>query len=64
MASFLLFNLFIGIVINSLEEARAIELQRMEQEDGDPHDRMLAERVRELRRIVDELEGEIATRGP
>jgi voltage-gated sodium channel len=64
LAAFLLFNLFIGIVINSLEEARAIELQRMEQEDGDPHDRMLAERVRELRRVVDELEREIAARGP
>ena len=29
-----------------------------------PHDRVLAERVRELRRIVDELEREIAARGP
>ena len=64
LAAFLLFNLFIGIVINSLEEARAIELARMQAEDNDPHDRVLAERVRELRRIVDELEQEIATRGP
>lgn len=64
LAAFLLFNLFIGIVINSLEEARAIELQRMESDDDDPHDRVLAERVRELRRIVDELERDIAARGP
>ena len=64
LAAFLLFNLFIGIVINSLEEARAIELQRMEAEDDDPHDRVLAERVLELRRVVDELEREIAARGP
>jgi voltage-gated sodium channel len=64
LAAFLLFNLFIGIVINSLEEARALELQRMESEDEDAHDRVLAERVRELRRVVDELEREIAARGP
>jgi voltage-gated sodium channel len=64
LAAFLLFNLFIGIVINSLEEARAIELARMEKEDEDAHDRVLAEHVRELRRIVDELERDIAARGP
>jgi voltage-gated sodium channel len=64
LAAFLLFNLFIGIVINSLEEARAIELARMEKEDEDPGDRVLAEHVRELRRVVDELERDIAARGP
>ena len=32
IASFLIFNLFIGIVINSMEEARAIELHRAERE--------------------------------
>jgi voltage-gated sodium channel len=64
LAAFLLFNLFIGIVINSLEEARAIELARMEKDDDDPQDRILAERVRELRRVVDDLEREIASRGP
>ena len=35
----------------------------MEDEDDDPHDRLLAERVRDLRRIVDDLETEIAKRG-
>jgi voltage-gated sodium channel len=64
LAAFLLFNLFIGIVINSLEEARAIELARMQVEDEDPEDRRLAESVRELRRVVDDLEREIAARGP
>jgi len=64
LAAFLLFNLFIGIVINSLEEARAIELARMQIEDEDPEDRRLAESVRELRRVVDKLEKEIAARGP
>jgi len=33
VASFLIFNLFIGIVINSMEEARAIELHRAEAPD-------------------------------
>jgi voltage-gated sodium channel len=64
LAAFLLFNLFIGIVINSLEEARAIELARMETEDEDAHDRVLAERMRELKRVVESLEREIASRGP
>jgi voltage-gated sodium channel len=64
LAAFLLFNLFIGIVINSLEEARAIELARMEKEDEDPGDRVLAEHVRELRRVLEELERDIAARGP
>jgi voltage-gated sodium channel len=64
VASFLIFNLFIGVVINSLEEARALELQRMEDSTEDAHDRLLAERVRDLKRIVDELEVEIAKRGP
>ena len=64
LAAFLLFNLFIGIVINSLEEARAIELARMEKEDEDPGDRILAEHVRELRRVLEELERDIAARGP
>jgi hypothetical protein len=30
LAPFLIFNLFIGIVINSMEEAREIELHRAE----------------------------------
>jgi voltage-gated sodium channel len=64
LAAFLLFNLFIGIVIYSLEEARAIELARMQVEDEDPEDRRLAESVRELRRVVEQLEKEIARRGP
>ena len=64
LAAFLLFNLFIGIVINSLEEARAIELARMQTDDEDPEDRRLAESVRELRRVLEALEREIAARGP
>jgi voltage-gated sodium channel len=68
LAAFLLFNLFIGIVINSMEEARALELARAERElaDQDPtnderaHEVVLAERVRVLRQSLDDLERELA----
>ncbi|HEX6695215.1 MAG TPA: ion transporter [Solirubrobacteraceae bacterium] len=68
VASFLIFNLFIGIVINSMEEARAIELHRAERElldddDNDDHERahavVLEERLRSLRAAVEELEHEV-----
>ncbi|MET0819065.1 MAG: ion transporter, partial [Solirubrobacteraceae bacterium] len=65
--SFLIFNLFIGIVINSMEEARAIETHRAEAEllDGDAandahaHRVMMEDRLRSLRAAVDDLEREI-----
>ena len=71
LASFLIFNLFIGIVINSMEEARAIELHRAERElledDEDDHERahavVLEERLRALRAAVDELEREVRAKG-
>lgn len=71
VASFLIFNLFIGIVINSMEEARAIELRRTELEllDQDPandeeaHRRLMADRLRKLRTAVDELERELGAAG-
>jgi voltage-gated sodium channel len=67
VASFLIFNLFIGIVINSMEEARAIELHRAEKElldddaanDEHAHAVILEERLRGLRSAVDELEREL-----
>jgi voltage-gated sodium channel len=67
VASFLIFNLFIGIVINSMEEARAIELHRAEREllnddtadDEHAHAVVLEERLRALRAAVDELEHEV-----
>ena len=68
IAAFLVFNLFIGIVINSMEEARAIELHRAERElldedDDDDHERahavVLEERLRALRAAVEELEHEV-----
>jgi voltage-gated sodium channel len=68
VAAFLVFNLFIGIVINSMEEARAIELRRAEQEmlDDDPSNDLAAqeliveERLHALRTAVEELERELA----
>jgi voltage-gated sodium channel len=68
VASFLIFNLFIGIVINSMEEARAIELHRAERElldEDDDHDHehahavVLEERLRALRSAMEELEQEV-----
>lgn len=67
VASFLIFNLFIGIVINSMEEARAIELHRAERalldddtaDDERAHAVVLEERLRTLRAAVDELEREV-----
>jgi voltage-gated sodium channel len=70
VASFLIFNLFIGIVINSMEEARAIELHRAERalldedeaNDDHAHEVILGERMRALRTAMEELERELAAR--
>lgn len=71
LASFLIFNLFIGIVINSMEEARAIELHRAErelldEEDEEDHEKahavVLEERLRALRNAVEELEREVRSK--
>jgi voltage-gated sodium channel len=67
LASFLIFNLFIGIVINSMEEARAIELRRAERQllDDDPandeaaRQKVIEERLRAIKHAVEELEGEL-----
>ena len=71
VASFLIFNLFIGIVINSMEEARAIELRRAEREllEHEGHDEdharaiVLEERLRALHAAVAELEREVRATG-
>jgi voltage-gated sodium channel len=67
LASFLVFNLFIGIVINSMEEARAIELHRAERAllDDDPadderaHAVVIEERLRTMRAALDDLERDV-----
>ena len=69
LASFLIFNLFIGIVINSMEEARSIELHKAERDVvEDPtadaakaHRVILADRLHNLKQSVEELERELAS---
>jgi voltage-gated sodium channel len=58
IAAFLIFNLFIGIVINSMEEARAIELQR---ENGS-EEAFVEERLHSIRNALDDLEVELRAR--
>ena len=66
LAAFLIFNLFIGIVINSMDEARKIEMTRAEREliaSGDiedAHKLAVIERVRDLKKVVEEIERELA----
>jgi voltage-gated sodium channel len=68
VASFLIFNLFIGIVINSMEEARAIELHRAERSlldddesnDDRAHAVILEERIHALKSAVENIERELA----
>jgi voltage-gated sodium channel len=74
VASFLVFNLFIGIVINSMEEARAIEHRREREAERlaaeqsvDPLDDLrvdVEDRMDALRSALDELETEIKARRP
>jgi len=67
LASFLIFNLFIGIVINSMEEARAMELRRAElalldeddANDEQAHAVVLEERLHALKSAVESLEREL-----
>ncbi|MGH2917712.1 MAG: ion transporter [Solirubrobacteraceae bacterium] len=64
VAAFLIFNILIGIVINSLEEARAIEHARDRAEgveEGDPQV-TLEERLVNLRAAIDELEADLRRR--
>jgi voltage-gated sodium channel len=71
VASFLIFNLFIGIVINSMEEARAIELHRAERDlleedranDERAHAVVLRERLHHLKSAVEDLERELEAQG-
>ena len=73
VASFLVLNLFIGIVINSMDQARAIEHHRAEKalldddeaNDERAHALVVEERLRELKSAVEELERELRSRpGP
>lgn len=67
VASFLVFNLFIGIVINSMEEARSIELRRTERErlersgetGANSVEALMRQRLRGLHQVVTELESDL-----
>lgn len=68
LASFIVFNLFIGIVLNSMEEARAAELRRTEAEllgHGDvEHDAQAAqlavrERVKSIKHELESIESDL-----
>ena len=69
MAAFILLNVLIGVVINSMEEAREIELENEREalrklraesgEEGPIHDNALEERVLALRVALEELEREL-----
>jgi voltage-gated sodium channel len=62
VAAFLIFNILIGVVINSLEEARAIEHAR-ERADriahGEPAEPVIEERIAEVRMALDQLESDL-----
>jgi voltage-gated sodium channel len=60
IASFLIFNLFIGIVINSMEQARKIELKRAEKPKS--RDELVEERLHALKEAVEDLEHELHAR--
>jgi voltage-gated sodium channel len=58
IASFLIFNLFIGIVINSMEQARAMEMKRSDDED-DRERANVDKRLSDLKAALSELEHEL-----
>jgi voltage-gated sodium channel len=72
VASFLIFNLFIGIVVNSMEEARAAEHRREREAERaaaaaseDPEDGFVVgveDRIDYLREALDALEDELQSR--
>ena len=68
LSSFILFNMFIGIIINSMEESRALELRRLDDEAARSGDSLreaeLAARLRLLREAVDDLERELLREPP
>ena len=67
IASFLIFNLFIGIVINSMEQARAMELKRAQEEEPEAaanatERARVDNRLNALKAAVEELERELHSR--
>jgi voltage-gated sodium channel len=63
VAAFIVLNVLIGIVLNSMEEAREIERRRALGDTDPPrHPAPVAERIAILRAALDELEEELAKR--
>ena len=65
IAAFLIFNILIGVVINSLEEARAIEhaRERLDRiEHGGETGPTVEERMAAVREALDELEADLKQR--
>ncbi len=64
VAAFVVLNVFIGIVLNSMEEARELERRKRLAPDGDALFQVapapVAERIQHLRAALDELEQELA----
>jgi voltage-gated sodium channel len=61
VAAFIVLNVLIGIVLNSMEEARELERRRPV---GPDEVAPVAERIAILRSALDELERELHVRGP
>jgi voltage-gated sodium channel len=61
IAAFLIFNLFIGVVINSLDEAREVTAER-ERREHPERALTVEDRLRAVRRALDELELEVRAR--
>jgi voltage-gated sodium channel len=65
VAAFLIFNILIGVVLNSLEEARAIELarDRMDRmEHGGAEEPPIEKRLADVRLALDQLEADLRRR--
>ncbi len=70
VAAFIVINVLIGIVLNSMEESRELERRRMLREryaaegrELDSHPAPVAERIAMLRSALEELEEELAHLG-
>jgi voltage-gated sodium channel len=65
VAAFIVLNVLIGIVLNSMEEARELERRKaLGIRTGDDPPAPVAERIAIVRAALDELEQELATTEP
>jgi voltage-gated sodium channel len=66
LATFVVLNVVIAVVVNSIEEAHEIEAERKKREliAADPGHAGLYTKIEALKRALDDLEREVADRGP